>query len=103
MSVFEIIFTSVVISMFCVGLRIISSPGMIFYFLRSPYEKTSSKLFKFIFKPIIGCVTCMGSVHSIWIFIAMHGASWELIVCAISSAGLNAITFSHYERISSCA
>lgn len=34
----EILIKALVISLFCVGLCIISSPGMIFYFLRMPYD-----------------------------------------------------------------
>jgi len=33
-----LIITTIMISLFCVGLRIISSKGMIFYFIRKPYE-----------------------------------------------------------------
>jgi len=39
-----IISTSIFISLFIVGLRIISSPGMIFYFLREKYDKLSEQL-----------------------------------------------------------
>jgi len=35
----KLLLVALLISMFCVGLRIISSKGMIFYFLRIPYEK----------------------------------------------------------------
>ena len=35
----KLILFTVLVSAFCVGLRIISSPGMLLYFLRKPYER----------------------------------------------------------------
>jgi len=40
----EILLISLVVSLFCVGLRFISSKGMILYFLRQPYEKLENRL-----------------------------------------------------------
>lgn len=39
-----IILTSIFISLFIVGLRLITSPGMIFYFLREEYDSLSNQL-----------------------------------------------------------
>jgi hypothetical protein len=40
----HLILTSIIISLAIVGLRIISSPGMILYFLRKPYDRLSDKM-----------------------------------------------------------
>jgi hypothetical protein len=42
----HLILTSIIISLAIVGLRIISSPGMILYFLRKPYDRLSDKMNK---------------------------------------------------------
>jgi hypothetical protein len=40
----ELFQISLFISLFCVGLRIISSPGLILYFLRKPYDNLNTEL-----------------------------------------------------------
>ena len=88
----EILKTTLIISLFCTGLRIISGEGMIFYFLRKPYEN-SQGILQQILKPIIGCVTCMASFHGIWIYIYLHGFSFDLVLCCIGAAFLNTLFY----------
>ncbi len=88
--------TIILISAFCIGLRTISAKGFILYFLRIPYERSTGFL-KQLLKPVIGCCTCMASIHGTWIFIFMNygqielSATWFvfLVLCCISAAGLN--------------
>ena len=71
-----ILIKSLTVSLFCVGLRIVSSEGMILHFLRKPYEYLENlkneddiselgNFYMYLMKPIIGCTTCMASVWSV--------------------------------------
>lgn len=83
------IFTIVIISLFCNGLKIITEEGMIFH----PFEVWASKLPNIIYKPLIGCLGCMGSVWGIAIYIALNGFSLiqipYIIICCVCAAFTN--------------
>ena len=100
----DILIKALIISLFCVGLRIISSPGMIFYFLRMPYEwsQTHSQLLKYILKPVIGCGTCMASVWTIAIEIGYYNSTFTVqsVIIAFIVAALNSLIYAYYEKIS---
>ena len=93
----EIIQLILIIGLFCTGLRMITAEGMIFYFLRKPYEKTTG-IIKYLLKPLIGCVTCMASFHGIWIYYTLKGFnSVEMIICCIGAACINTLLYSFFE------
>jgi len=100
----DILLKALLISLFCVGLRIISSPGMIFYFLRMPYEwsQRHSQLLKYILKPVIGCGTCMASVWTIVIELGYYNNTFnaELIIIAFMVAALNSLIYAYFEKLS---
>jgi len=95
----DILEKALIISLFCVGLRIISSEGMILYFIRKPYEK-GSKLTKAILKPIIGCVTCMSGIYTIIIELSYYSISKWTILTIFIVAAFNSIIYALYELIS---
>jgi len=91
----DILLQSILISFFCVGLRLVSGKGMILYFLRKPYEILGDMkgeiaenkpdqgisylvvaMLHLFLKPIIGCVTCMSGV-------------WTLVSSSIFFQGIN--------------
>lgn len=100
----------IIISLFCLGLRAITDEGMIFYFLRKPFEGLYDKAqnFKELFgsssyqyrlaitkayiaKPIILCHTCFASVWGTAVYLSMWEfdlVSWA--IACVSAAYLNA-------------
>jgi len=94
----DILEKTLIISLFCVGLRVISSEGMILYFIRKPYEK-GSKLTKAILKPIIGCVTCFAGIWTIIIELSYYSLSKYTILTIFMVACLNSIIYALYEKL----
>jgi hypothetical protein len=98
----EVLIKALIISGFCIGLRIISSPGMIFYFLRMPYEwaEKNSNPLKQVLKPVIGCGTCMASVWTLAIELGhYHTFTTESVIIAFVVAALNSIFYAYYEKL----
>jgi len=98
----EILIKAIIISLFCVGLRIISSPGMLLFFLRMPYDwaKDRSKVLHYLLKPVIGCGTCMASVWTIAIELGYYGAfTLQSVIIAFVVAALNSIIHAYYEKL----
>jgi coenzyme F420-reducing hydrogenase gamma subunit len=99
----DILIKALIISLFCVGLRIISSPGMIFYFLRQPYEwaQRHCNILKHLLKPVIGCGTCMASVWTIAIELGYYNGTFnaELVIIAFIVAALNSLIYAYFEKI----
>jgi hypothetical protein len=98
----ELLLQSLVISLFCVGLRIVSGPGMILYFLRMPFEwaKENNKHYLvFALKPFIGCIGCMGSVWTLVISLVYFEISLYTIPQILIVCGLNAIIHKYFESI----
>lgn len=85
-----------VISLFCVGLYIVTHDFFTFLNL----DKFEDKLIKdypelwFMFKPLLGCVTCMASV---WSFVFIQRLSIELVITAFSVAYVNTILYRLYQ------
>ena len=84
----EILEKALIISLAIVGLRIVSSKGMIFYLIRKPFESLTGWK-QYIMKPIILCCVCMGSLWTIIIEMAYFKLSSEtllliFIVCALN-------------------
>mgnify|MGYP007059577415 CR=1 FL=1 len=99
----ELIIKSFIISLAIVELRIFSSPGMILFFLRMPYDyfNDRSKVITYLLKPVIGCTTCMASVWTLVIdaFYFERLNKWTILTIFIVAC-LNSIIMALYERIS---
>ena len=96
----EIIVKSLIISLAIVGLRIVSSKGMVLHFLRMPFEDLTGWK-QYIMKPLILCGVCMSSVYT---FIISHfflgGITKYTFLSVFIVAGLVAIIYSIYEKLS---
>lgn len=96
-------------SLYIIGLFAISQQGMIFHFLRkafitsSPDDLEETYRLPYVFKPLIGCPTCMASVHSTYFFWGvMPWNEHSLIIYplyAIALAGLNALIHKYFDSI----
>ena len=103
----EILIKALIISLFCVGLRITSDDGMILSFIRMPYVWLESKelnfwgkLAHYLLKPIIGCITCMASVWSITIdYYYFHYFNKWTILLIFVVACLNTMIYRLYEKL----
>lgn len=95
----EILIKSIVISLSICGLRIVSSKGMILYFLRKPFENTTGWK-NYLAKPFILCVTCMSSIWTIAIDYFYYGNmdKWTILTIFVVSA-LNAVIYATYKKI----
>lgn len=120
----ELLEKALIISLYCVGLRIISSKGMILYFLRKPYEwintrRDAAEMFKdekdwkagkietlfyevgtYVLKPLIGCVVCMGSFWTIIIELTYFNLSLSTLLLIFIVCAMNGIIYGMYELIS---
>jgi len=71
------IYTALIISLSTLGFRAITSNGMILYFLRRPFDiitennylqikqPKQNQIVLYLAKPLITCVTCMASIHTL--------------------------------------
>lgn len=76
-------------SLWCVGLWRSFDTGMIFGKLDLILQK---KLSNFVYKPLIGCVTCMASVHGfVAYFLFNYSIDVKVIPFIVCVAGLNSI------------
>lgn len=92
----QLLIKSLIISLFCVGLRIASSPGMVLYFLRKPFENLEGWK-NYLAKPVILCSTCMASVWTIVIEYAYFELSiWTILIIFVVAA-MNSIIYAFYE------
>lgn len=103
----EIIVKAIVISSFCVGLRITSDDGMILEFLRYPYKwlqgkdlNIIGKICEYILTPIIGCVICMASVWSLVIdyYYFNNFNKWTILLIFVV-ASFNGIIYSIFDKL----
>ena len=103
MSIFDIDFKLLLInSLFCMGLIVVSEPGMLLEFVQDFFLKRN--LF-FIGKPVILCATCMASLwgtffywSNIWpCFDLTLAANW-IIYCVIL-AFINTVIYYVYDFI----
>lgn len=109
MSLIDILLTIAIQSLFCLGVRQLLSEGMIFHFIRKPFQYdrhkevmniflkwgigylerdiNNSKVLNYILKPFILCVVCFSSVWGGAVFVAIHGfLPIPLVICCISTA-----------------
>lgn len=98
----EILIKAIIISLFCVGLRIITGKGMILFFLRMPYEWAvdRSKILTYALKPIIGCCTCFASFWTIAIELGYYNTlTLQSVIIAFVVAALNSVIHAYYEKL----
>lgn len=103
----ELITKSILISLAIVGLRIISSKGMILYFLRMPYEwlrdkaerTIINKVLWYLLIPTIGCVVCMSSVYTIVINYYYFTVDKWILINIFVVCCLNAIIYGFYTKL----
>jgi hypothetical protein len=111
MTVISLIWQLVALSTFwCVGIYMNSDEGDIFHFLRRLTWRTP----QWIYKPVIGCVNCMASLHVIivmslycWLLGPVLMYPWHYlvvyIIVTVITAGTNGIVwviynYFHYEE-----
>ena len=94
----ELLEQSLIISLAIVGLRMVSSKGMILYFLREPFENLTGWK-QYVMKPFILCTTCMASVWTIAISYSYYSISRYTIIQIFIVACLNSIIFAYYEKL----
>ena len=85
-----------VISLFCVGLYVITHDYFTFLNLDS-FENNLIKDYPrlwIFYKPLLGCVTCMASF---WSFVFIQRLSIELVITAFSVAYVNTILYRLYQ------
>ena len=90
----EILLTIVIISIWCNGVYIVTSEHQLGYPLR---QWLKPKFSEYLFKPILGCVTCMASIHGAYIYLFLHGWDWNLILCCVCAAWLNPVLYTKYD------
>ena len=97
----QILLKSILISLAIVGLRIVSSPGMILYILRMPYEwaQKNNPYLTYLLKPIIGCTTCMASVWTIIIELVYFDLSLWTLITTFIVACMNSIFYELYDKL----
>ena len=75
-------------SLWCVGFWNAFNEGMIF-------EKADlflkNYLPVYIYKPTVGCVRCMASVHGVISYLIFCGFDWKIIPFVVCVSGLNVI------------
>lgn len=123
----ELLIKSLIISLVCVGLRIMYRKGMVLHFLRKPYEYLQDKtiqlnrlckwrkyianrnLYKryliidnlliLILKPFVGCIICFASVYTIIMEIyAYNGLNKATPIIMLIVVTLNSIIYGIYEK-----
>ena len=123
----QLLFTVFCIVFTCLGWRIITEPGQIFYCVRKPFEGLHErienivelikmvpasgitkldilklKLKYYIAKPMVLCITCMASVWGATIFIVINGITLSiapyLIFCCLSAAFIQTFIWNLYEK-----
>ena len=106
----ELLIQSIIISLFCVGLRIVSGQGMILWFLRFPYIylqvlkeenelKPAGTILHYILKPVIGCVTCMSSVWGVTLSYIYYELNLKTILVIFIVAYLNTFLYNVNDKL----
>lgn len=86
MTTFDLVCLLFFLSLFCHGLFVLFSPGFIF---GGAGDLLEEKLPKWLFKPLIGCVTCMASVWGTLGYLLVEKEVTLLIPFIVALAGLN--------------
>lgn len=120
----ELLFKTLIISLVCVGFRMVISKGKILAYFRKPYDWLESTVksyneisFSFlrtphqiiyclsvlglyILTPIIGCVVCFGSFWTVIIELTYFKLSLSTLLLIFMVCALNGIIYALYELIS---
>lgn len=109
MGLLDIILTVIIQVLFCAGVRVLLSEGMLLHFIRKPFQYDHhkevmnfllkwgiapsdrdykySKVLHFALKPFLLCVVCFSSVWGGSVFIGLHGLlPVPLIISCVSTA-----------------
>lgn len=86
------------ISLFCVGLRLVTDRGMILDFLREPYL-SGGTVTQILLKPVFGCIVCMASVWTMVLYPLLNGLEWKLIPTMFIVALFNGLIWNLYNKI----
>ncbi len=97
-TILQLIFLS---TFWCIGVYMNSDQGDIFYFLR----RLAVKAPQWIFKPLIGCVNCMASLHTAVVMLFYNALTgfpaapwWNFIllwvIVAVITSGLTGLIYS---------
>lgn len=84
------IYTIILISLFCNGLFVITDEGMIGYPIRKILH---DYLPVWLFKPLIGCIPCMASIWGVGVCLVRY--EWELllipvtVICCVAASYTN--------------
>ena len=99
---------SLIISFFCIGLRISMEEGMILESFRKPYTdlleineddlNQLGKISYIVLKPIVGCITCMSSFWTLILSYFYFSITPRTILVIFIVAGLNSILYKIYEK-----
>ena len=92
----ELLEKALILSLAIVGLRIVSSKGMILYCIRKPFESLTGWK-KYIMKRIILCCVCMGSVWTVIIEMAYFKLCSETLLLIFIVCAMNGIIYALYE------
>ena len=80
-------------SLFCVGLWAITDDGMILHPLKVLADKY---LPIYLYKPLVGCVVCYGSIWGGSLYYLITGDATMIIPAMVSISGLNYLIVSKY-------
>jgi hypothetical protein len=106
----ELFFLLLFNALFIIGIFVSSQEGMILYFLRKPFLKpTESDLdeqeyhWPYLYKPLIGCPTCMASIHSTYFYWFFQDCNLDNLYIypfyIIALAGLNALLHKYIDAL----
>lgn len=87
----NILLTSIIISLVCVGIYVTTWEGMIFYKLANRIKSVLEKRkLSMLHKPLFGCLTCMSSF---WTLVAwfIDDCNFHLLWVMLCVAGINTI------------
>lgn len=93
--------TTLIIVFFCLGWRIITSEGQIFYFIRKYFEdRTENKFFLTIGKPFVLCITCMASIWGSSIYLYLNNfVFFDWAICCISASFIQTFIWKLYVKL----
>lgn len=117
----QMLFTLFCTVFFCLGLTLTSQEGYALYFIRKPFDLAYEKheqlqqlrhigwrlyYYNFVYqfsKPIILCITCMGSIWGVTWFILLNGFSLHvlpyIVINCFASAFIQTFIWKLYAKI----
>ncbi len=91
----DLLINIVITSLACCGLYLITEPNYIGF----PIRQLLKKLPDLIYSPLLGCITCMGSVYGFLGWFALGGSIIELPFFMFCVAFLNTFIYRLMDRI----